>query len=727
LGVLAAALPMASAGDIVLNEIMADNQAAVANTGQYPDWIELYNKSTQYIDLGGLGLTDDLLLPGKFVFPPSTLIPPRGFYVVWCDDADNLPGLHTHFGLNNKGQTVALFDLFAPGGPTALDSVSFGPQLPDLSIGRVPDGTGGWALTAPRAMGANVAQALGSAAKLKINEWMAKPAAGDDWFELYNPELLPVALGGLFLTDTTANPTLSPIPDLSFVAAEGFLEFIADRNPQNGPNHANFKLAASGSTIALYDNRRALIDSVVFGAQSQDVSQGRLPDGAANIVSFLVSASPGDSNYLPLYNVVINEVLSHTDPPFEDAVEFYNPSTADVDISGWYLTNDKRVPKKCRLPEGTTVPAGGYCVIYQSLFCPDPLLPTSFTFNSAHGDAAYLFATANGLLTGHRAGVKFGATENGVSWGRYYTRAVNDFVPLSRPTFGVDNPTSVGDFERGKGASNAPPKIGPVVINEIMYHPPDLITPTSTNDNVLEEYVELHNLTTSAVPLCDPFYPTHTWRLANAVSYSFPPRLFLPPRGYVLVVGFDPATNDMALLAFRMTYSLADTVPIYGPWQGKLGNGGDTVELLKPDTPQLPPHPDAGYVPYLQVDRVKYTDGFPWPSAADGSGASLQKRAPTAYGNDALNWFAGAPSPARSNGALQFELARLAGGSVALEFIGEAGQSYTVQYRDSLSAGAWLKLKDIPLVLATQSYTVTDALPVGGGARFYRLISPAQP
>jgi hypothetical protein len=398
-----------------------------------------------------------------------------------------------------------------------------------------------------------------------------------------------------------------------------------------------------------------------------------------------------------------------------------------VDISGWYLSNDKRDPKKCRLPAGTILPAGGYCVIYESLFNPDPTLPTSFTFNSAHGDEAYLFATVNAMLTGHRAGVKFGATENGVSWGRYHTQTVDDFVPLSQPTFGVDNPTSVGDFERGKGAANALPKIGPVVINEIMYHPPDIITLTSTNDNVLEEYVELHNLSTSPAPLCDPFFPANTWRLAKGVSYSFPPRLSIPPRGYVLVVGFDPATNDLALLSFRMKYGLADTVPIYGPWQGKLGNGGDTVELLKPDSPQLPPHPDAGFVPYLQVDRVNYSDGFPWPSAADGSGASLQKRTPADYGNDPMNWFADAPSPGRSNGTLEFQAARLAGGSVVMEFMGEAGKSYTVQYRDSLAAGAWLKLKDIPFVWATQAYKVADDVAGGGGARFYRLISPAQP
>jgi hypothetical protein len=45
------------------------------------------------------------------------------------------------------------------------------------------------------------------------------------------------------------------------------------------------------------------------------------------------------------------------------------------------------------------------------------------------------------------------------------------------------------------------------------------------------------------------------------------------------------------------------------------------------------------------VDRVRYNDKAPWPAAADGSGASLQRRAPFAYGDDPANWAAAVPTP----------------------------------------------------------------------------------
>ena len=52
-------------------------------------------------------------------------------------------------------------------------------------------------------------------------------------------------------------------------------------------------------------------------------------------------------------NVVINEVLAHTDPPLEDAVELFNPTSQSVDISGWFLSNTGKSLKKFRIPNGT--------------------------------------------------------------------------------------------------------------------------------------------------------------------------------------------------------------------------------------------------------------------------------------------------------------------------------------------------------------------------------------
>jgi hypothetical protein len=90
------------------------------------------------------------------------------------------------------------------------------------------------------------------------------------------------------------------------------------------------------------------------------------------------------------------------------------------------------------------------------------------------------------------------------------------------------------------------------------------------------------------------------------------------------------------------------SVPLHGPFSGRLGNDGEALILEMPDHPQGP-GPEQGYVPYVVVDQVGYSDSYPWPPEADGSGASLQRRRPYAYGNDPLNWKAAAPTAGRAN------------------------------------------------------------------------------
>src|SRR5215208_3069440 len=118
---------------------------------------------------------------------------------------------------------------------------------------------------------------------------MAAPASGDDWFEIYNPNPQPVALGGLSLTDDTGVYDRSPIPPLSFIGANtnGYQKFIADGNVPAGADHADFKLAGStGEAIGIFTGTGTLIDGITFGQQDSGVSEGRLPDGSLNIERF---------------------------------------------------------------------------------------------------------------------------------------------------------------------------------------------------------------------------------------------------------------------------------------------------------------------------------------------------------------------------------------------------------------------------------------------------------
>lgn len=645
---------------VVINEVLAANLTVYSPNGDTPDYIELYNTSGSPINLYGWTLTDNTNTPNKFAFPPGAVIPPYGYVIVWCDsDTNNPVDFHATFNLSAKeGEEVALYR-----NNLLIDYVKYGVQIADKAICRIPNGTGPWRLGLPTPKDSNTAVQMGNPIYLKLNEWLATNSNGSDWIEVYNPRTNgPVDMSLMYFTSTkmdgTTNLATSIVPQLSFIDSGGFVLFWCDKRPQDGANHLDFALSSTyGETTSLYlSNRITLVDRVVFGPQIRNVSMGRLPDGSTNIVYFPAGKStPEESNFIPITNIVVNEILAHTDPPLEDAVEFYNLTSSPIDISGWWLSNDRDKPQKYRIPNNTIIPANGFIVFYEYQFNTGA---NAFTFNSAHGDEVCLAsADSSGNLTGYILYKSFVATENGVSLGRYVkSDGGTDFVPMSRLSFTTnplyyvtrdDPPSYIGIFRLGTGAPNPYPLIGPVVISEIMYHPPDI----GTNDNPYDEYIELRNITTTNVPLYStatnaPMQYTNTWRIRGDVDFDFPQGIVIPPGGSILVVNFDPLTNQTQLLSFCQTYNIPTNTPMYGPYKGKLSNRSSTIELYKPDPVQLPPHPDAGYVPYIFVEKVKYEDRDPWPANADGTGYSIHRFSLTGYANDQTNWFGGPPTPA---------------------------------------------------------------------------------
>src|SRR5207247_1944729 len=97
------------------------------------------------------------------------------------------------------------------------------------------------------------------------------------------------------------------------------------------------------------------------------------------------------------------------------------------------------------------------------------------------------------------------------------TIVATEYVALNQRTFGVDHPVSLQEFRTGTGRENSTPLVGPVIISELMYHPPE--TPPITGD---DEYIELHNVSAALVQFYDPAHPTNTWRLSGGVGFSFP-------------------------------------------------------------------------------------------------------------------------------------------------------------------------------------------------------------
>ncbi len=281
-------------GTVLLNELLARNAAGG------PDWAELYNPSTNRLDLSGVSLSDDPANPARWRFAAGTFIEAGSFLVVSFDPLAPPSTNNTGFGLEQDGGTLYLFDAPVRGGGL-VDAVRYGIQVAGLSLGRVPDGSGPWTLNQPSPGATNRPVATGSVQDLRINEWMASPSVGNDWFEIFNGGSAPVALGGLFLTDDLTDRAKFHIAPLSFigVGTNAFLRMEADSSPGKGARHADFNLSAKGEEIGIYDANGVPIDSVVFGAQTVDVSQGRLPDGSPNIVDF-PAPTPGRSNSAPV-------------------------------------------------------------------------------------------------------------------------------------------------------------------------------------------------------------------------------------------------------------------------------------------------------------------------------------------------------------------------------------------------------------------------------------------
>ncbi len=533
---------------------------------------------------GGWSMSKSLSKPRDFVFTNSTVIPAHGFLVLYLDDDTTRPGIHVNLDVRDNGDDLNLYN------PSwvLVDRIFFGMQLIDLSLSRVTDGTGQFDLMQPTpgtSNGpANPPVISITSTNLRINEWMAKPAGSDDdWFEIYNLETNIVNISGISFNDLTVIPFYRrELPPYSYIAPNEFIKFIADGLGSGSVNsnqyeHVDFKLSASGEQIMMVgSNGTTIIDFISFGVQGEGLSEGRLPDGDPNIVRPLGVATPEASNFQLITNVVINEVLPHTDPPFEDAIELFNPTPYDADISFWWLSNNKDLPKKFRIPANTVIPPYGYKVFYEmrggasgSGFNTSTTGdPPDFTLNSAEGDQVYLFSAASdGTLLGSRTSQSFAESENAVSFGRY-TNSVGDvdFVAMSQRTFGVDNPGSISDFRMGTGLPNATPKIGPLVINEIMYHPPDTVFGTNSYDDSLNEYIEIYNATAAEVPLYDPhgvyFFSgipfadglTNTWHVRGDIDYDFPTNVVLGSGQYLLVVNFDPVTYPAQLNTFRSKY-----------------------------------------------------------------------------------------------------------------------------------------------------------------------------
>ena len=471
-------------------------------------------------------------------------------------------------------------------------------------------------------------------AELEAGQALPTPLLFDDgsfeWIEFQNVAGHAINLDGVHFTDGIEY-TFDPIimaPDERVVLARDLAGFAARHGSPAGVQVAGPYLGAlnNGSeNIAFAASDGAQIQS--FAYDDSGSWPGRA-DGAASTLELIDPAddpasagswrpssefngSPGSAGAGPDNRIVVNEVLSHTDLPQVDAIEIYNTTGGPIEITGWYLSDTRDNYTRFEIPGTTTIAGNGFLVFDEADFNSSGT-PDDFALSGSRGDDVYLLeANAAGLPTRFVDHVEFGASFNGVTLGRWPDGS-GRLVPMTANTL---------------DAPNSGPVIGNIIISEIMYHP------TGTQPG--HEFVELLNRSTTTENL-------NNWTMRGGVDFDFTAAHEIPAGGTLVLVSFDPADAPSAT-AFRTAYGIDNTVSLAGPWtDGAIDNGGDLIRIQRPDTPPLG-EPD--FFPQIIEDISDFDDSAPWPTAADGSGDSLHRTLPAAYGNFATSWSASPATP----------------------------------------------------------------------------------
>ena len=124
-----------------INEVSAKNETFVNEYWKKNDWVELYNTTDEPIDVEGMYLSDNPDKPKKYQISKdnseaSTIIPPHGFLIIWCDKLDPVTQLHASFKLAAEGGSVIL----TADDESWSDQITYQAHQPDETVGRYPDG-----------------------------------------------------------------------------------------------------------------------------------------------------------------------------------------------------------------------------------------------------------------------------------------------------------------------------------------------------------------------------------------------------------------------------------------------------------------------------------------------------------------------------------------------------------------------------------------------------------
>lgn len=262
---------------LIISEVMSRNSAVLADeSGEFPDWIELFNSSAAEIELEGCLISDK---PSGGWSLPELKLSPGGYCLIYADGKDirDSAAMHADFSISDE-ETISLR---APSGKL-IDSLTTGSGESNCSFA-VQTGKAGPVCTCYPTPGYENStdgyiawqETLAAPDGLLISEVAVDGSSylgTSDFIELYNSSSAPVNLSSYTLSDDADNPGAFSLGNRELMPGE----YIVVNCGDGGENSAPFSLDSKSEKVYLF-NSLQLADYAAVRDVPAGCSYGRTP------------------------------------------------------------------------------------------------------------------------------------------------------------------------------------------------------------------------------------------------------------------------------------------------------------------------------------------------------------------------------------------------------------------------------------------------------------------
>lgn len=317
-----------------------------------------------------------------------------------------------------------------------------------------------------------------------------------DYIELHNGSSERADISGYGLSDSLLEGAKYVFPAGTVLEPDAYVVVWCGGEAEDGM-HAPFKLSA-GEEAVLFDASGRPLDTAVLNSVDSGMVLRRegevwtqakpcpgYPKTEEGMAEYEKSLKETEDIGLYINEFMASNATTLCDSfgSYSDWIELYNSTDTDMDISGFGISDNLSQPMKYRFPDGTTIAAKGYLVVFCSgnEGMQNGELHAPFGLRS-YGEDVVIANKAGRIIDSY----SFKNQETDVSMARI-PDGVGEFQSNSQPSPGYPN-TGAG-YSAFDAANRLP--LGGVYISEF----------GGSTGSVATDWVELHNSTGSAVSL----------------------------------------------------------------------------------------------------------------------------------------------------------------------------------------------------------------------------------